>query len=415
MLINTIKANKGELLYLFSQYTTPIIGFIVNIPVMAYIDPKLLGSYQSVILWSTYISFLQFGVFNGLNRNLSYYKGAGRHKDIELATSTGLIFSLIVSLVSLSVIICLLFTNINDGTKETKLAILVLGTFAICQPLITYFDTLFRTGQDFKKLGKIIFVENIFYLSLSIFIYLSGYIGIIIQNSLKNLLSLILRIISKTQNISIKFSFKSLKEQLTTGFPILTNGYLYSIFFIFDQYYIVNHFEKIELGYYNLARLVLLLVPMIPNSLTSVFYPKASNIFGQSNDKKNVLKPIFFKTLIINCVVIIPIILIIYFFISPIVNQFLPNYIEGIEYAKISVIGGIGFIYIGPSVILGVLKKNSLNFLFLISLTLFTYGLSFMGILQFKSIESLIWYKNILFIGYSILMLAYTYWQISKN
>lgn len=410
-----LKNNSGELIYLGSQYTTPIIGFLINILVMKYVGPDVLGKYQSIILWGTYFSFLQLGVFNGLNRNLSYYRGANKLHELRISTYTGFTFSLIVAFASLIVVIFLFNSQLNDDTDIAKLAFIGLGITAFFQPMIIFLDTLYRTGQDFKKLGKYTLIDNTIYTLNTSLIIVFGYLGFVIQAIIKIFVGFFLRLFGKIKELKFIFSIHFFKEQLTTGFPLMINGYLYTTFFIFDQFYIINKFNSLELGYYNLARLVLFIIPIIPNSLNSVLYPKASIAYGQSGDDNQILKKFFFKAVLINIIIVIPLVIFIYFFIEPFVVHFLPKYIQGIEYAKISVIGGLGFIFIGPSIILGVLKKNYVNFIFLGVLSLSTYGLYFLGIFNFNEIRSLIWFKNILFITYSIVMLFYVYSLVNKK
>lgn len=154
------KRNIGELIYLGAQYSTPIISFFVNILIMKYVGPETLGKHQSIILWGSYLSFLQLGVFNGLNRNLAYYKGSNQIEKLNKATSTGLVFSIVVAIVSTLIIFLISKSTINDHSKVAQLAFALLFVTAFTQPLTTFFDTLYRTGQDFKKLGKLIVIDN---------------------------------------------------------------------------------------------------------------------------------------------------------------------------------------------------------------------------------------------------------------
>jgi O-antigen/teichoic acid export membrane protein len=306
-------------------------------------------------------------------------------------------------------------TKINDHSLISIWAFSLLAITAFIQPIINFFDALYRTSQDFKKLGKFIVIDNSIYaINISLLFFL-GYFGYVIQAALKLIVSMSLRASNRIRFLKFSFSFNTFKDLISTGFPILINGYLYSTFFIFDQFYIVRTFERVELGYYNLARLVLIIIPIIPNSLTTIFYPKAAAAYGKSGNQKNILKSFFLKALFINIIVVIPMVALVYIFIQPMVVYFLPKYINGIDYAKISILGGIGYIFVGPSVILGVLKKNTFNFILLVIMTLLTYGLFFLGLIKFDSIESLIWYKNILFISYTLVMLFYAYKLISKS
>jgi hypothetical protein len=144
-------------------------------------------------------------------------------------------------------------------------------------------------------------------------------------------------------------------------------------------------------------------------------YPKASAAYGKSGNNNEVLRPFFKKALAVNLIVVLPVILLVYFIVPSLVNNFLPQYVNGIHYAQISVWGGLGFIMVGPSVVMGVLKKNRINFVLLGIMSICTYGLFFLKLLNFQNIERLIWFKNYIFIGYSVIMLIYIYFVLLKN
>jgi len=403
---------RNESIFLLSQYSTPIVGLLVNLLLLRQISPEIIGIYQSIFLWSTYFTFLSLGVFNGLNRNLSYYSGKEDILKLNTATSSGFIFSILISLVSLIIIISyynLYITNINI---ETKFSYLILLVTVITQPIIVYFDTLHKTGQDFAKLGKIIFLTNILYVSTMPIILFVGFQGFMIITILKILFQMSLLYWSKKNVININFSFKIILEQIKIGFPIMLNGYLYTSFFQFDQLYISQHFKPEELGYYNLSRLVITLIAVVPTSIGTLLYPKAAYIYGKHNNNTSKLFPFFKNALLVNILVIIPIIGLTYIFIEPIVNNFLPKYIPGIIYAKLSIIGGIGYIFVGPSIIIGVLNKIWINLSVLLLMSFLSYGLYFLGILHFKNIETLILVKNTVFIVYAIFIIFYIYFTL---
>lgn len=410
-----LRKNKGEIAYLAAQYSTPVVGFLVNIITMRFIEPDTLGAYKAVFIYSSYFSFLQLGVFNGLNRNLAYYKGKGEEKKIIMAASTGLVFALGVALLSLLIVFLLFQTSLNDGSWIVKLAFIYMGLTLFINPLKTFFDALYRTGQDFKSLGKIISFENAIYLISSFLVVILGFVGYVIQHMVRLIIGFSLRFRGKISMLSFRWDTSLIRQQINVGFLIMLNSYLYTTFFIFDEFYIANRFEKVELGYYNLARLVLFIIPIIPNSLTTIFYPKASALYGKSNDNPAVLRSFYNRALIINSLVVLPVIMILFFLIEPVTSYFLPKYINGVEYARYAMWGGLGYIMVGPSVILGVMKKTQLNFYLLIALSAISYGFFFLKILNFETIVEVILYKNILFVGYAIFIIFYTYYLTSHK
>lgn len=404
-----IKNNKDEILYLFSQFLTPGVGFLVNLVLMKQTSPEVIGTHQSVVLWSTYMAFLQLGVYNGLNRNLAYFLGGKQVDKFDNAVATSFVFTLFISFIQLLIVLGIALSAFNDGSVLSMWAFVYLAVFAFTQPISVFLDTFYRTTQRFKKLSWFLLIDNGIY-GINIFmIFIWGYFGFVIQSLIKMILEIFIRGYGIITSLKFRFSFTALKEQIQTGFPIMINGYLYTTFFVFDQFYITKNFSKEELGFYNLARLVLFVLPIIPTALSTILYPKASALYGSSGDDVSVLKSFFIKSLVINCLVVVPLVITIYFLIGPVTTFFLPKYVGGIGYAKLSVWGGLGFIMVGPSIILGVLKANRVNLIGLIALIIFSYGFYFSGILHFNKIEVLIYFKNTIFIGYSCFTLFYIY------
>ena len=92
---------KGEILFFSSSFLTPTVAFLSNVIATAYIIPSEMGVYQSILLIGTYVSFLQLGVFNGLNRNIAFYKARNRNDIVQSQVNTAHSVAQIVSLIGL--------------------------------------------------------------------------------------------------------------------------------------------------------------------------------------------------------------------------------------------------------------------------------------------------------------------------
>jgi O-antigen/teichoic acid export membrane protein len=60
----------------------------------------------------------------------------------------------------------------------------------------------------------------------------------------------------------------------------------------------------------------------------------------------------------LNLVVMLPVAIIGWFTLSPLVLRFLPEYAPGIQAAQISLVGALTFVYSGPSVLIPILRRN---------------------------------------------------------
>lgn len=360
-----LKNNLGELWYLLSSLVIPAVGFLTSFLVARFVSPEENGIIESYFLILPYFGFIQLGVFNGLNRNIAFYKAKGELSKVNLQVGTSLYVSRFVSILSFIIVLGYLYVNQKTYTLLDYLAIFGVLLISFFTPIALHIDTTFRSGQDFKKLGTLRFYEAGVQLLLTpLLFFLRGYGKVIIQ-VVKVLTGALLRIKHSPYNVKPHFDLSSYKDLLKVGFPLLFGGYIFTLYTISDQSIISIKLGPTALGYYFLSKLIITTMLIVPSSLTAIFYPKASATFGSSGNKSS-LRIFFWKALFINILVLSPLALILYINIDFVVFNYLPKYISGIEAAKINIITGLSFISIGPGVIIGVLKKNTF-YIFLVS------------------------------------------------
>lgn len=350
---------RGELIFVFSNYSTPAVGLIVSVVAAAYIKPADFGAIQAVLLIAPYVALVQLGTFNGLGRNLAFYKAQGDTPKVQGMVNGSKTVANIVSIIGIVIGFTVLTYNIIYNALET---VLIISSIALLckltfQPQVIHLDSTFRSGQQFETLGKIKFGENFVHILIGLLPIVLGYIGRVIYDSFKPMLSFILRYRYRPYKSDGRGNIKDIKELISTGFPLMITSYILALFLIADQSVIALFLGKEELGYYTLSKLILLAVPIIPQSLGTILYPKASAKYGKLKNNQH-LKAFYWKALILNVVVLTPLCVIIYFLVEPVTLWLMPDYAPGITAAKITILTCFTFISNGPSVVVGVVKRN---------------------------------------------------------
>lgn len=354
-----IKKYKGELLYTLSNYTTPIITMVTNIVTAAFLTPNELGTIQSVLIILPYIAFLHLGVFNGLNRNIAFYKAQNNESKVQAmvnASYTMAIYNVIIG--GLIGIAYLIYYSFYNPSKIYFLSSILLFLNLVFNPLIVHYETTYRSGQNFKTLGKITIIENIIYGITNLLPIWIGYLGKIIANGLRIITRYFLRFATQPFKAKEKGKFQDIYELIKTGFPLLIGGYLWGIIIVSDQTLIVKYLGTESLGLYSLSIFMMTAMLIIPVSLGTLLYPKASAQYGKTLNSKG-LRSFYWKALFINIIVIFPLCAILYFTIEPLTHFFLPKYLMGVPAAKINILTCLTLISNGPSIIIGVVKKNT--------------------------------------------------------
>ena len=410
-----ISMYKSDMIYTSSNLFVPISGFVGSIIAVAYISPENMGIYQSVLLLLFYTNFMHLGVFQGLNRNISFYKAKNQLDVVQEQVNTSFTVALFVSIIgSLGGVLFFIYELFHDRNIYYLLAIVLLIINLVVIPLKTHFEATYRSSSQFGLLGKIIYKENLLFAITSLLPIVIGYYGKIISDSIKSIYSFYLRfsnLIIKSNGVGSK---KQLFDLIKVGFPILISGYLWGLFVVADQSYIAISFDKVELGYYTLSKLIITSMIIVPNSINALLYPKMSALFAKTN-KRSSLRQYIKKTILINAIIISPILIIAYFFVGDLVESFLPKYINGIEAAKINILACFSLIIMSPAVIFGILEKNKIYLIFLsVILSLFWFSCYALPD-YFSTILIVAKFKFILSLILSLFVLLYTLFLTKEN
>lgn len=350
---------KGELVYTSSSFFNPVIGFISSFVATAFLNPEEMGTIQALLIIPPYFTLLNFGVFSGLNRNIAFYKARNEIEKVQSLVDTSYRVACILAVLGFVVATIYCLITFNDSQSIlAKVSPIILFSSLCFVPLNSHLGVTFRSGQEFKKLGIINYKLSALNSIVCLGPILISWVGKVIFDTFRPIMTFIL--LRANQPIPAKgtFSIIEYKELLKVGFPILLVGYLMQLFNIADQSIISATLTKVDLGNYSISRLILMMFILIPTTLSVLFYPKASALYGKTGSNTG-LRTFFWKALAVNSLCLVPLAIIIYNVLPFFVRSFLPMYVDGIEAAKISVFTGLTFIATGPAVIVGVVKKNT--------------------------------------------------------
>ncbi len=396
--------HKGEANFTLSNIITSIVAFISGIIAAAFVAPEDLGVIQSVLLVQTYTAFIHLGVFNGINRNLAFYKAKGDLAKMQKQIDTSHFVSVINAYLGLAigVIVILLFV-LKDRPAIYYWSGIFLTISLVITPLTNHLDNTFRSGQQFGLLGNIKNIQAVVYAVFSLLPALLGYIGRIIAQVVNIIFGYIARWRKAPYKHESKGDFQSFKELVATGAPLLLSGYIWSVFMVSDKTYIATYLSAKDMGLYTISGYCMTLLMVVPTALNTLLYPKAATRYGQTGDKHTLLA-FWKKSIILFSLVLIPLCTFVWFALPYCVEWFMPKYSDGVSAARITLLTCLTFIANGPSVVFGTLRRNNYYILAVAtSLGLFWLIVHLFGGF-FQSIESVAWLRFAL----SLVMMAFT-------
>lgn len=409
-----IKNYKGEANYTLSNIITSIVSFVSGIVAAAYIAPEDLGVIQAVLLVQTYAAFLHLGVFNGINRNLAFYKAKGDSDKMQDQIDTSHTVSVATAVIGLLIgVIVIIYFLLHNKPAIYIWSGIYLTVSLIMTPLTNHLDNTFRSGQQFGLLGKIKNVQSFIYIVFSLMPIVLGYIGRVlaqIENLIFGWAARYRKAPYRHKGIGDMLSFK---ELVATGAPLLLGGYIWGVFVVSDKTYIAASLSAKDLGLYTISGYCMTLLMVVPTALNTLLYPKAATRFGQTGDKHS-LMAFWKKSLLLFTLVLFPLCAFVWLVLPYCVEWFMPNYIDGVPAAKITLLTCLTFISMGPSVVFGTLRKNVWYiFAVAISLGLFWLIVSLKGE-YFTTIERVAWLRFALSLVMMAFTIVYSYVLIKK-
>ena len=325
---------KGELirrgtLVLLATLFASIIAFLANLAISNILGPKSFGDFRTIVYLFAFIPML---VDLGINASLTKYIaefGEGRIKETRHLVK----WFLGIKLASFAAIILATFLFRDSIAlyflKDTSLNYLIpAGIFLLAMTFFSVFNFIILGFQNFKLFSFSQFLSSasaallaILLSPLGIFYMILGWsLGPLIGNILNIYYLLKRKVFSSSIPTDVKkifrrFSLPVYPVELATS---LSNAIIPLLSLFFSQ---------ILVGYYSFAFMFYLAALLIPSALSTVIFPKVSELNGLKNydHAKNILRKVFtYYTL----VVIAGLVFVFLFseqFISLVAKQYLPS------------------------------------------------------------------------------------------
>jgi O-antigen/teichoic acid export membrane protein len=353
-----LSSRKGDLWMLSAKWTAPILSMIGGLIAARFLKPEEFGVVQAIMLVPTYVTFLQFGVFNGLNRNLPLFLAKKEPEKaqgfVNASAKTARWVSGIGAVIALGAVIVFFFRAENSNYAYVALFLIPSLFF---QPLKLHQDTLYRGMREFERLGKNLHISNLWSFTLSASTSVLGVTGLALKIGTQHMLGWLLLLRNPPIKEEGTASWQDARALSAVGMPMLISGLIFNWLNAADRTVIATLMTAEDLGYFALAGIAMNALKVFPTSINMLLYPRVAAAYGTKGSSRHLRRYIWIG-LGLNLVVMLPIAAVGWLALPYLVNTFLPAYAPGILAAQITLVGALAFAYSGPSVIVPILRRN---------------------------------------------------------
>ncbi|WP_220729230.1 oligosaccharide flippase family protein [Apilactobacillus zhangqiuensis] len=347
--------NKGFVKNIINLMISNLISLMISV-LSSFITPLILGHdgygyYKIFSLYTTYVPLLHIGFIDGiLIRNAGKNLEDISFKKFRTYTLFLLVFELFLSIV-MSIFACLI--NIPQINREIIIAIAI---YSFLLNALTYFQFFSKCIMRFSELASIARLQsfiNLFFLLLALYLYkfTAFNVNVTYYMFYMNFAVFILLcyyvirykkiILGKRRTMASQF--KNIRVFFRVGFAIMISYQITMVMVNADNQFISMFFKVSEYGKYAFAYSLAALLLTVFNAVSSVMLPymkKAGKSAVESNHDSNMA--------IMNTIVFL--VIMSYYPIAWIVNNFISSYSESVRYLSI-VFPGVGITCIVQSYI----------------------------------------------------------------
>lgn len=295
-----------------------------------FCDPSVLGLFNGMGLVLGYATFLQLGVLNGLNRELPYYIGANDIKQAHGLAATSQAWALIIGGIVAGGLLVFGSWQMINGRIELAIG---WSTYAVSAFLMfyaqLYLQITYRTGGDFSRLAVINVTQYAISLVMVWLVWMFSFYGLCMRALAVALINLLMLWMWRPLKIKPKFKKKYFLKLLRIGVPIFGAGQLWVWWVVTDSAMVLKFMGATGLGLYQLAVMTGQGIEVLPNALAQICYPRMAKEYGRTKSVAYIINIILRPTIIL-LLCIIPIVILSWLVLPPIVQLLLPKYSEAV-------------------------------------------------------------------------------------
>jgi len=353
--VRSVAATQSTFLW-FSGSTLAlnVASLVGGMLALRWIDPALIGIWQTLVLAQSYFLVVRVGVLNGMNREVPYLLGRGdQDRALQLA-GTAQLHAVVCAGLAVAAAGGALWVCWGWG-PEWRWALASMAVLASATFYLGYLQATFRSSDDFQRLTYLQLAQTATMLLLPVFAARWGFSGFCAHAALQALVISAFAHRIRPLRVEMRWSGAAAKLLLTTGLPLFASGYLQAAAAGLDRLILLMTAGTETLGYYAPAVSVVGAMSVVPGALTTYLYPKLSFRLGQGQSPEQLWRTAATATLI-SALLALPLVVIVWTFAPALVAALLPAYERGLPAIRAASVTGFAATASACTVVLGALK-----------------------------------------------------------
>ena len=313
-----------------------------------------MGVWHTLLVASSYLTIVRFGLISGLGRELPFALGRGDRERASGIAATAVFYNAVCSAVVGFVFLAALPFFWASG-RSWRIALPAMAVFSATSLYLAYLQATFRSDRDFARLARIQMAQAGLALLMPLSVWAFGFVGLCVHAASQAVVVTGLAHALRPFRVRPHFDRALARELVAIGLPLFAAGYLQTVAAGFDRMILLWRGSTDAVGYYAPAVAVLAAMAIVPGALSTYVYPRMSYALGQGH-RHDALGGMALRAAALSLAATLPIALVGWLAAPFVTTRFFPQYAASIPAVRWSLFAGLFWSFVPATQALGSLK-----------------------------------------------------------
>ncbi len=312
------------------NFVATILGLTGTVVMARYLEPETVGRFRSLTIAVGFLTFLNFGVTDGIQRQLPYLLGSGDSLRAEQEASACLAFIASVCIVcSASFIAFAIYEYVQCQWLGfwgclSQVPVLINVLYGV------YLNATYRTGGDFARLSFINICQAVIATIMLPVIVPFQFYGLCFRAAIVNSAQVIFLHVYRPLRQWPRFDWMALGSVVRIGMPLGFIGYVgSSLWWSLENTIVLYYLGQSSLGVFSIVFFVRQILVQLISTLQQLYMPLIARQYGESKRITDCIN-ICIKPVAVASLAIVPPLILMWLYTPLMVRSVAPKYEQAI-------------------------------------------------------------------------------------
>ena len=312
-----------------------ILGALGGLLVARFVGPEVNGQFRIFTIPLMYLTFLQLGTFQGIQRQIPYYTGLGNPDQVEKIASVAGAWNIGVATLISIVFVGFTFWELLQYNWGAAAGWFSQAIFCWSVYYGGYLGNTFRTVNNFVTVARIQLIQSVLAFIFVFAVPFFQLYGLCLKASIPSIICVWLYHRNRPLRMPLKFDFTVFMEVLKIGAPLCFWQSLNTSLWLAAESTLMLYFGGVKaLGLFSVAIVYRESVSVLPQAIFQVLKPRIAETYGRLGHMGRNLQHYSLIAAVLSVFMILVVWLVSYL-LDYFVPNFIPKYIDGIQLMKI--------------------------------------------------------------------------------